>query len=516
MRLIYKAGFRTGTTRTTELKDIAAAVREWASKKAGYIPEFAEEIERNSEGISVKGAFMDRAGAPCFAFELTHPDATSKSILWRSTLAFAKNTAGTFDTEVALYKGWADSSDRPLYPVPSRPMIVPELISKFGAECGFELGCIPILLSTPMVQPLADLIYDPKRKLPILLISALYATDVPVLDKRQVDWIASLLAGTARVYVAKNRFPSLRLEECAGKSMACYNGAVRLYWPIPAEGDRPYHPYWSLKDIIRLEKNIARPLLLKVSAFTVGLESQVSHGALVEYKAEGKRNMLLMSSNLQTLVKEHTELKELLDLYLADNDRLKAQVAGQTAAIEDLERKLAQANDRIEQLTYALESRKAAPEEPAEEQPALVFRDVQEAVVQIMHSYSENTIVITPKALKGAKDSLYEEPADVYAALEWLATTYLAEGTKDPAGLRASCLQRCRMNYQAGQGAAMIFHPKDYHVTVDGRNYELAEHLAKGNSRDGRRTIRIGFAYDDDNKRVIVGYISQHQTTAAT
>jgi hypothetical protein len=337
-----------------------------------------------------------------------------------------------------------------------------------------------------------------------------------VLEQYQIEKITYLLAGTALVYVAKNRFPSIRLEEYAGKSMGCYNGAARLYWPIPAEGDRPYHPYWTVPNITLLDRKFANHLLLRVSSFTVGLESQVSHGALMEHKAEGKRKLLMMDAKLQDVLRDHNELQQIMDLYLKDNDGLKKQVACLTSTIEDLERKLSTSSDRIEQLTNALEARKAAPEEQEQQQAAFVFRNVLEAVEQIRRSYSENTIVITPKALKGAKDCLYDEPADVYAALEWLATTYLEEGTRNPEDLKASCLQRCRMTYNPGQGNAMVFHPEDYHVSYQNKKYALREHLSKGTSRDGRRTIRIGFAYDDENMRVIIGYISQHQTNAAT
>ncbi|MCX6774061.1 MAG: hypothetical protein NTY68_03650 [Candidatus Micrarchaeota archaeon] len=516
MRLIYKAGFRTGTKQKAELKDIVAVVREWANKKNIHVPEFADEIQKESNGIAVKGAFMDKDGMPCFAFEITHPDASNKSLLWRSTIALAKNAMETFDTEIALYIGWADNSNRPLYPISTRPTIVPELIYNFGAECGFDLTCSPILLSSDMVKPLVERIFDPGRKLPILIISARNITDRPVLDQFNIERITHLLAGTALVYVAKNKFPSIRLEEHAGKSMGCYNGAARLYWPIPAEGERPYHPYWTVPNITLMERKFANHLLLRVAAYTVGLESQVSHGALMEHKAEGKRKLLMMDAKLQDTLKDHNELQQLLDMYIGDNDGLKKQVAYLTSTIEDLERKLAAALGRIEHLTNALEARKAAPEEQEQEQAALVFRNVLEAVEQIKRSYSENTIVITPKALKGAKESLYEEPADVHAALEWLATTYLEDGTRNPEDLKASCLQRCRMTYNPGQGNAMVFHPEDYHVTYQNKKYSLREHLAKGTSRDGRRTIRIGFAYDDENRRVIVGYISQHQTTEAT
>ena len=58
---------------------------------------------------------------------------------------------------------------------------------------------------------------------------------------------------------------------------------------------------------------------------------------------------------------------------------------------------------------------------------------------------------------------------------------------------------------------------KDWYVTkVDGKARRLRDHVGKGNSKDPRHTIRIGFDWDKEQQAVIVGYIGQHQQTAAT
>ena len=38
-------------------------------------------------------------------------------------------------------------------------------------------------------------------------------------------------------------------------------------------------------------------------------------------------------------------------------------------------------------------------------------------------------------------------------------------------------------------------------------------HLGKGASFDPKSTIRIGFAWDDERRRVVVGYVGRHQRT---
>jgi hypothetical protein len=55
-----------------------------------------------------------------------------------------------------------------------------------------------------------------------------------------------------------------------------------------------------------------------------------------------------------------------------------------------------------------------------------------------------------------------------------------------------------------------------YCCQFEGRKWELGEHIGTGASKDARHTIRIGFAWDKDDKLVIIGFIGQHQRSRKT
>ena len=58
---------------------------------------------------------------------------------------------------------------------------------------------------------------------------------------------------------------------------------------------------------------------------------------------------------------------------------------------------------------------------------------------------------------------------------------------------------------------------KEWYVTkVDGETRRLREHVGKGNSKDARHTIRIGFDWDKERQAVVIGFIGRHQRTTAT
>ncbi|MDE0074691.1 MAG: hypothetical protein OXU32_12110 [Gammaproteobacteria bacterium] len=46
---------------------------------------------------------------------------------------------------------------------------------------------------------------------------------------------------------------------------------------------------------------------------------------------------------------------------------------------------------------------------------------------------------------------------------------------------------------------------------MNGTTWKLAAHLGKGTSHDPHHTIRIAFAWDEPNERVIVGFVGMHQ-----
>lgn len=117
---------------------------------------------------------------------------------------------------------------------------------------------------------------------------------------------------------------------------------------------------------------------------------------------------------------------------------------------------------------------------------------------------------------KSDKDSPFQKPIEVLAALIWLATDYhhvrWTKPGEDPSfdeRLKKFCPGWSYKAHQANTTKRQF--AEWYETRVEGRRFELGEHLGKGTSADPQKTIRIAFAWDDERGRVIVGYIGQHQ-----
>ena len=113
---------------------------------------------------------------------------------------------------------------------------------------------------------------------------------------------------------------------------------------------------------------------------------------------------------------------------------------------------------------------------------------------------------------KSSRDTPFESPIEVYAALEWLATEY--HRNVPPNSIAEACPG---WSYRPNQAEATIGRfPEWYQTQVNGTTWRLSKHIGRGTSRDARRTIRIAFEWDEPHDRVIVGFIGPHQRTVAS
>jgi hypothetical protein len=57
-------------------------------------------------------------------------------------------------------------------------------------------------------------------------------------------------------------------------------------------------------------------------------------------------------------------------------------------------------------------------------------------------------------------------------------------------------------------------YPDWYKCTYEGRSLDLVEHIGRGNTkRQGPNAIRVAFAWDESSRKIVVGFIGQHQRT---
>jgi hypothetical protein len=152
--------------------------------------------------------------------------------------------------------------------------------------------------------------------------------------------------------------------------------------------------------------------------------------------------------------------------------------------------------------------------EDAPETPITDLSGLPEWAAQNSH-----LVTVMPRALSGAKKSIYENPGAVYAALELLAGPYrdsrlgIIGKVEFEKALQESGLQ---LRGSAGQKGLTGSYGEDYFVSWNGRRRVLDMHIAKGGGRDERYCMRVYFFWDDDTKKAIVGSLPRHLDNSLT
>ncbi len=166
-------------------------------------------------------------------------------------------------------------------------------------------------------------------------------------------------------------------------------------------------------------------------------------------------------------------------------------------------------------LAYQKERQEPAPEDVVQPPP---IDDVNTAV-KLAKQQFKGQLLVQPNSESDIETNPFNTPQAVWEALRWLATTYYQSrtGALRMTDFNQSIHEICRWWYKSDQhDSTMRRYRNSYSTQVNGKRYWLAEHVGKGTSRDARYTIRIGFDWDRDLKKVVVGFIGQHQQTDAS
>ena len=116
---------------------------------------------------------------------------------------------------------------------------------------------------------------------------------------------------------------------------------------------------------------------------------------------------------------------------------------------------------------------------------------------------------------KSHKNPPFQRPGDVFTALAWLATEFRrmrlqpAAGTDFDKSIKEAC---SGWFYAPNQSDVTMGQNREwYRAVAGGKTWELSCHIGTGTSGDPQNVIRIALAWDEAQRRVVVGYIGPHQ-----
>ncbi|MBI5162595.1 MAG: hypothetical protein HY985_01685 [Magnetospirillum sp.] len=477
---------------------------------------FSEQTHRLPKETLVHTRYVKDGLVAYLAIRYEHSD--NKRRLWRTDVVF--NTDGGRGNEVrcsvGVHVGNQDGAIVPLGDVASRPAIVPTLINNFSAYEAYPLLTTSMPVHVKDVGVLMNLLTSPQRHIPLVLITSRNADGQFIVNKEQ---IAEKLAGMAYVVHASSAEVTYAVRDVIGNEMNAYDGALRLYWPGFKDSDSPYrHPLWVRGRSEEIEANrggFAQFLLRNLAKISA---TRAVPGVTRWEDVQRKK----IQADAQTAQGEG-ELRQLLDCALQEGyeqktraDTLSYQLDFKQLEIDEKQAELEAKAGECDQWRNAWVQVKKE-RSPSDDEATDDLRNVGDALEKGAQIYADSLVIIGSALRKETLD--FKKPEVVLKALRWLATDYRRArlGEILCPDLDVSCRTVSGMFYRPHQSkVTMGRFEDDYKVVRNGKPNWLKEHIGIGTGTDPRSNIRIAFYFDDTERKVIVGFVGQHQETTAS
>lgn len=540
MKTIYRAAFTLNQQSSTDelMNRVSSLTWNWLLdekrvKKLGHPkvqpPSSASTFAEQEvfAGWRVQAHRIDANETRAWGFRLSHPDADDSDLAWviEVTVACKEEESPHFTCSSSIMD--RGNVIRPIRRRPSRPRIVADILDQIGGKSIYPLLTKPLDLSESDgdCEVLVNALLSGHRRHPLVFISVDNDTQQPLVEVLKV---ANHLSGLAHVVLARNSDVTWKLRSIIPNQLNCYDGAVRLYWPGLRFTDSPYqHPLWPPQTIRRFSDShratteVTLQLLEAIShiASSKVPEQYVTWSHLLDLE---RRNAIAEAKKQALTESEASGRSNAWAQMLEDENHL------QSERIRTLEAQLASQAEETERQRSIAESYRFALEHsgkdggnggPILSPQSLPPDSVACAVLNAERDHHEK-LIFAFNSKSEHKDSPFQAPDEVECAFNWLATTYWNArlGSQPCTDLDKSVRDLIpSWSYSGGQKRHSVGkHESWYHCKCNGKDYWIGEHLGCGISKRPEETIRIAFAWDDEQKKVVIGFIGQHQRNSNT
>jgi hypothetical protein len=215
------------------------------------------------------------------------------------------------------------------------------------------------------VPQLEELMFAPQRRLPIVMVSEL---DGETLAGDVQERIGQDLCGLAHT-VRLSHEAAWELTRSRGREWSCYNGAIRLFWPLRSNShDYRAHPLWTHDNLMRMGTTVqARDRLRGIIGGRI-LEASTFVADDIAFHDFEVAKLRRAADQVRAVAMGDGDMKALADAYAEENDALRARVDAQDKEIATLQ-------GNIEALTIALRSASSADEAEPNEAPPQTIRE---------------------------------------------------------------------------------------------------------------------------------------------
>lgn len=425
--------------------------------------------------------------------------------------------------------------ENPVYQ-PSIPVFVRDVVRGGSAYLdGREVGGQPWIVSSDEdVARLLELLESKSRRVDVCVFSLNPDETDPNQAAASASAVHRATLGAAHVVVLTGPAAFI-LTDRVGKEFSVFNSAVRTYRPgFDTDADDPMrHPIAMAARIASWQENgLQGPEAFENFLARNAILQTVSHSDLERVLppfSEVRRFAATVA--LAAARDAGANNDDLMRLYEEDNARLRAALdeekalhGGLLAAADhdrdEAQRRAEEAKGEVYRLNQRIRSLEAQMKDKPGQASTVPIPTSLLHLKDWSDAHLSGSVVITNRALRGAKDSDYEDPQLAYKALLVLRDFYVpmrrGDG-EDLAEAYAEALAAHGLEEDRSMTANRLGEQGDeYFVHHGGRKRELDRHYKKGTSRQTLHCFRLYFFWDDEEEQVVVGWLTSHLDTRQT
>lgn len=525
MRPVYAVQFRVqsaeGVLSFESLIDsIGTWIQRWYSRRKNLdiqVPTSTGSVEPLEEhSIEFESASTSSGHARLCTVSWSYPAEGDSRLLWRSDVAIAKSQE-IVEFGLVLRIGSLEFKMAPPAFDVYRPQIVKSMTERYVCSVGGRtLGPTAHQIDIDDVRDFVELLESPSRRLPVVL-----CTRDPYSERflASPGRLADVLVGLAHVYTLRDKWAAFRFTSEIGKQLACFNGAIRLYWPSrhpdgTLRADRPILP----REVEELGDGVGAALMRRLAPISAFRNAELESARVLRAALNNER--LAQASALRNEVASGRMEREFLEhelLKLVDEaEKLRSSLARAELERDDallaameLEEANAALRENFETISRYTASTEAIPPLEAEEfEP----KSVSDALAHAAKNYQRLDVWST--AVESADHSDFARPAEVHQAL--LAIDELAEvyfTSKRETGPWADFFAERGFKYASTESQTTINMFGDERDFVrDGVKRRMLKHLTLGGG-DKKNCLQIYFESDDAAELFSIGYCGRHLRT---
>ena len=383
------------------------------------------------------------------------------------------------------------------------------------------------------LENLYFLITNPKRKLPVIVISECLYTDAAVSKYFEIDdgyLVDGKRLALDLIFIAHVIYLPLEFQTPwttkIGELWSVFNGAVRTYYPNADLEDTAYynHPYLVATKIMSMNyisdnnkeyfgghafrhklshtiktnnmyERINWPELGYKFFYQASKEEKFAHAKLSENNSEWCQ--LLEEDNKQ-LEKQVKELNILISIQ--EEDIKVALEAKKKYSAINVTNQLS-----IGMLEQELDTLRQQPK-------PITYPTSYEDIPTWIQDNFLGLIELLPRAIKSLKSAVYRDINFVCRVINLLGTTYynMRIGIVDKADYDSELISLGVEDMPAISDISAGEQGDEYFPFYNGHRCKLERHITKGVSRDARECLRIYFFWDYENSQVVIGSLPGH------